>query len=432
MEALRGINRLAVASHRSPRGAALSEPIRKQIEDYWQRRREFEQRLETLWSKLSTDRATAEQRRKEREQLLDLYESIMNAFRQDRSQAAAWQTLPELPTDELVLLCQSEGAEVLCISQLGTQLKSKRVPHSADEVKLAEQVLVDWKDVLSSQGKQRRPTPKVRRVRVLSTGGLTHGDVAHWPLDGEHLIARIPVVFSLDIVPLPEQERRSSVVFALHPSGDLGRADEMIGLVEKNLTASRLPLRFLSADVHNPPHVQLNKSPLFEPTMSAHNQALLLGVLGHFAPTLCSSDPAPFGATDSPWLRALCLPYGNSIWPTDILLSQSVPRIVLLLGCSAGKADRSVSTSTMTLASSYVLRGSRAVLSATDDLPQALAQETMCYMTREPQLLSDDFDLPAALQRTQNSLRQGKSCTGKYDQATVASLPWQMLRVTIP
>jgi hypothetical protein len=420
VETVRRVHRLSVAPHRSPRSSAMSEQLGQQLKTYLQGRQEFEVEREKRWPNESDDPADVASRTKARERSLTNYESARSAAHAQPEHANACQTLPALPADELVVLCHAKEENVQCYTLLGAQTKSVSVPREAEEKDLAAKIFGPWRTALPPLGTEPPRNHPVRRVRVLSTGGLLHGDIAHWPLDGAPLIARWPAVYySLDIVPVPEQEAGRSALFAVHPKGDLGVADETIGMVVKNMAGQ--PVQFFSGFVRNPPPVPLNKSPLFGPLMTAHQQA-----------GLCSTDPAPFGAADNPWLRALCLPGGNSIWPTDILLAERVPRVVLLLGCSSGRQDTSLSTSTMTPASAYVLSGSRAVLSATQDLPQALAEETLCYMTRNPRLLEADFDLPAALQQTQNALYQGKSCTKKYSEETVRKLPWQVLRVTMP
>jgi len=429
VETLRRVHRLSVAPHRSPRGSAMSEQLGQQLKTYLQDRLEFEVERAKRWPNESADPADAVSRTNAREQILTAYESLASGIHAQPEHANACQTLPALPEDELVVLCHAKEENVQCYTLLGAQTKSVSVPREAEEKDLAAKIFGPWRTALPPLGTEPPRNHPVRRVRVLGTGGLVHGDIAHWPLDGAPLIARLPVYESLDIMPVPQQEPGRSALFAVHPKGDLGAADETIEMVAKNMAGQ--PVQFFSGFVHNPPLVQLNKSPLFGPLMTAHQQAGLFAVIGHFEPALCSTDPAPFGAPDSPWLRALCLPGGNSIWPTDILLAERVPHIVLLLGCSSGRQDTSLSTSTVTLASAYVLRGSRAVLSATQDLPQALAEETLCYMTRNPRLLAADFDLPSALQQTQNALYQGKSCTKKYSEEIVRKLPWQVLRVTM-
>lgn len=443
LKTMRRASRRALAPYRWPfvHEGQLSKELLALRDEYYKVRANFEEELKQTWPRQQVagfDKpADVQGRVDKRRRALELLDQAFVKLRGQSGVGSAWRTLPELQSDELLLICHSQGIEeeqsLFCITALGKELRSVQLaPQSLSKAELAEKIFGPWRAKLPSL-REDGPAAPIQRLRVIAHGWLREQDLVGWPLDGKPLIARLPIVYSLDIEPLPPQPG-DGAVFAIHPGSDLGGADATIQMLHEHLQLLAPKPRYFSVDIAQFSAAPVDKDTHYSRLYPVHNRASLFAALGHFKPALCSSDPSPLGTQGaaSSWLTSLCLPGRNSIWPADVLLAPQVPQTVLLLGCSSSKQAERLSASSVSMASAYVLRGSHAVLGTVRDILRPLAQQTLCHITNDPRFNTPQFDLAVAVQQAQKAIINGTSCPGGVAASELANPDWTALRVYVP
>lgn len=435
---LRRASRRAIAPYRWPL-AEQQSPADKTLDKlskYREQRAQFEARQEQSWPEQIPQRDTPADRERrigQRRELLELLDAAFVELRQRPAADASWRTLPPPSPTELLLVCHPAGKYVFCITAHEKELRSALLTPEqlARKEDSAAALLSPWRAKLPPIGGGPRAHAPIERVRVLSHGRLREADVADWPVDGQPLIARVPVVYGLDIAPVKIRTGGPGAVMAIHPDGDLGGADATLQMLQSRPFLTALKPRYFSVDVAQFAAAPVNKEPMFGRLYPEHNRAELFAVLGHFRSNLCTRDPSPIGEQSS-WLTALCLPGQNSLWAGDVLLAPQIPGTVLLMGCSSARPDAKLSTSAMTMATAYVLRGSRAVLGTVRDIQRPLAQQMLCHLSMDPHFGTARFDLVTAVQQAQRAIATGQPCASGVSLSELGQADWQAFRVYVP
>lgn len=445
-DAMRRASRRGTAPYRWPFGdGAAPAELTQLMDEYHRLRTAFEEERTQSWPQQQApghDRPADKQRRIEaRQQALDLIDKIFMKLRELPGADAEWRALPAVPERDLLIICHSGDWDaeqgIFCITALGKELRTVQfAPGRLSPAEQAEKLLGPWRSKLPPLNGSSAAAP-IQRLHILGHGWLREQDLSAWLLDGQPLMMRLPIVYGLDIRPVVQKPHGDGALFAIHPSGHLEQgADPILQMLHAQLPPQGLKPRYFSADVDRFSAAPVNKTPSHGQLYPEHSRASLFVALGHFKPGLCSEDASPLGAQaiESPWLRSLCLADQNSLWPADVLLAPQVPRSVMLLGCSSGKQVQAISTSSVSMASAYVLRGSQAVLGTVRDLPQPLARQVLCHISRDPRVSTPQLDLATAVQQAQKAIRSHTPCPGGMSASELArdDWDWSALRVYVP
>lgn len=438
LKAMRQAGRRASASYRWPfsNNEFPPEELIKLLDAYRQERAGFEEEQKRSWPKQLVHSfnlpADLHARVSKRRHALDLLDQFFTRVHEQPG-GSAWRSLPDIPADDLLLTCHSTGQGVFCITALDKEFHAVSFdPHRFSKAEVAEKIFGPWRSRLPATYSRRAET--IRRLRVIAHGWLRDTTLFDWPLDGQPLISRLPIVYSIDIQPVSAPPPTGGAVLAIHPGSSLGGADDTLRMVHDHLRAVFPQQLYFSVDVRQFVSARVDSGPTYDRLYPAHNSAALFVALGHFKPGLCSADPSPLGLAlqASPWLTALCLPEKNSLWPSDVLLAPRVPEFALLLGCSSGKQEEQTSTSSVNMAVAYLLRGSKAVLGTTRDIARPLAQQMLCYVTKDQELNTPRFDLPRAVQEAQRALIARKPCPDGVPVSELQNPDWTAFRVYVP
>jgi hypothetical protein len=244
-----------------------------------------------------------------------------------------------------------------------------------DPAALSRRLLVPFRSLLDA----------AERLRVLPYGPLRAVDFHALPLDGEPLIARHLVVYSLD---LPS---RSSIALPDRPVALL------VTDPEGNLPEARQEAEAVDAAIRG-----------WRGSWSLRRLDGLAATAGEVLKDLPDADLFHFAghgnfAGFAGWDSALRLADGSRLTLADLLALRRVPSWVVLSSCEAGQSSAQARGEGMGLAQAFLVAGSRAVIAATerveDRTSRALVDEL--YRGWEP-----GADLPRQLQRAQLVLRQ--------------------------
>jgi tetratricopeptide (TPR) repeat protein len=225
---------------------------------------------------------------------------------------------------------------------------------------------------------------KAKRLRILTSGTLQGVDFQTLPFDGDVLLARIPVVYGLDLPVSPgaAQPGRHALLVA-DPRGDLpGTLDETraVGTILKAGSPRWITEELASTQASA------------EAVRSRLAAADLLHYAGH----------GTFSGLGG-WESSLLLADETQLTLGDVLAIDRVPAWVVLSGCDTGRSSAETPVESLGLAQAFLIAGSRAVVASTrradDRTVPAFFTDLYRQWDREP-------DLAVALQRAQLAWRQ--------------------------
>ncbi len=220
------------------------------------------------------------------------------------------------------------------------------------------------------------------RVRVLPSSALRGVDFHALLLDGEPLISRVPVEYSLDLgaAPDPPGAPVESLIVS-DPSRDLTAARAEGDAIALALGAVG-SVHVLSGD---------------EATQAAVTEQLTAASIFHYG------GHGVFAGRDG-WESALALASGERLGVSDVLLLPSAPRLATLSSCFAAQAADEASAEGLGVANAFVLAGSRAVVAPTRAVNDAVAAEMSRSFYAHLARLDED-GVRSAFRAAQNDVR---------------------------
>jgi tetratricopeptide (TPR) repeat protein len=231
----------------------------------------------------------------------------------------------------------------------------------------------------------RASIKRAQRIRILPSGPLLGVDFHALPFDGDVLLARIPVVYGLDlpVSARPAQVPGRHALLVADPRDNLPGA----------LTEARTAGRILSSS--SPPWIteELKST---EASVAAVRRGLDHADLLHYAGHGVFSG---FGG----WESGLLLAEETQLTLGDLLALDRVPAWVVLSGCETGRSSAETPVESLGLAQAFLLAGSRAVVASTRPADD---REMPAFFTDLYQRWDRETDLAVALQRAQLSWRQ--------------------------
>lgn len=232
------------------------------------------------------------------------------------------------------------------------------------------------------------------RLRVLATGHARQVDVQVLPWRGRPLLQAITVTHGAELVPraLRDWPETPRALLIADPTQSLPLAEREITEVDANLSAGGFSTEIMAPD-----------QALADTVGRALEQADLLHFSGHseYPGTDEHGLWPPYAGGTPGRASSLVLAAGQSLAIQDIVLLESVPRVVVLEGCEAGALDPAIGG--MSLALAFVAKGSRAVIAS----PERLRNEHAAALgTRLYADLPGDgrVDVAEALRRAQTEL----------------------------
>jgi cellulose synthase operon protein C len=226
------------------------------------------------------------------------------------------------------------------------------------------------------------------RIRVLPYGPLRSVDFHTLPLDGEPLLARHLVIYSLDLPfrGAPSLPARPVALLVANPRSDLGylpAAQEEAAAVAAAVGAWRSGWTLKRLD-----------GPAA--SSAAVSEALPGAELFHFAG---HGSFAGFAGWDS----ELPLADRSRLTLGDVLTLRRVPRWVVLSACDAGRSSQEAPGEGIGLAQAFLLAGSQAVIAATRPVADSATRDLLGDLYRSWQ---PGTDLALQLQRAELACRR--------------------------
>ena len=199
-------------------------------------------------------------------------------------------------------------------------------------------------------------------VRVLTAGEWDRVDIHALEINGEPLLARVPVIYSTDVgFPGRPEPRAGAVLLAADPSSDLALARREAAVLESAFAAQGVDATLLlGADVSR--------------------SALLAGfetsTIAHFA-----GHAASGGATG--WHHVLRARGAEAVSPADVLLLDQVPDEVVLSACASAEGTPGVEVASLGMAQAFLFAGTEVVLATTRPVSDQMAAELAGELARE-------------------------------------------------
>lgn len=226
---------------------------------------------------------------------------------------------------------------------------------------------------------------KAHRIRVLSSGRLQGVDFHELPFNRDVLLARVPVVYGLDLPESaePAQAPRRHSLLVTDPRGDLPGALGEARTVRKVLESGPRP--WTTEELRSA-----------EASSEAVQGRLAAADLLHYA------GHGTFSGLGG-WESSLLLAEESQLTLGDLLALERVPAWVVLSACDAGRSSVETPIESLGLAHAFLLAGSREVVASTrpaaDRTVPAFFAELYWQWDRDP-------DLAVALQRAQLAWRK--------------------------
>lgn len=227
-----------------------------------------------------------------------------------------------------------------------------------------------------------RVLDRAERVRVLPYGPLQSVDFHALSVNGEPLLARSLVVYSLDLPALssPRPAGRHSVLLVADPEG--------------NLPEARLEAGMVAAAIRKwGPGWTLKRLDGTDAVAKTVREELPGANLFHYA------GHGTFRGLAG-WDSVLPLADGSHLNLGDLLVLRPAPAWVVLSACDAGRASEQVPGEGIGLARAFLLAGSQAVVAATRPVQDRAARDLLGEMYRGWQ---PGADLPQQLRRVQSA-----------------------------
>jgi tetratricopeptide (TPR) repeat protein len=222
---------------------------------------------------------------------------------------------------------------------------------------------------------------RASRLRLLLPGALAAFDVHDLPYDGAPLLARLPVVYGLDLAAAPAAARSLRALVVGDPQRNLPEARREARAVADALAATS------AADVA-----------LLEAGTATH--AAVIDALGT-ASLFHYAGHATYGGEDG-WDSALPLAAGGHLLVADVLALPHVPARVVLSGCNVAHTSSASPGETLGIAQAFLVAGSDSVIAPTRSVSDALSFRFAEALYAE---LSSDADVPRAARRALLRLR---------------------------
>jgi cellulose synthase operon protein C len=256
-----------------------------------------------------------------------------------------------LPEGWVGFAASSEGIKVATFDLPEDALADPRAPRSLEA--LASRLLGPFESVVQ----------RARLVRVLPFGPLRSVDFHALPFVHETLLAKIPVVYGLD---LPTHLSTAPVgrpvaLLVADPEGNLPEAQKESKKVADTVRGwgqGWTPKRLDGTDASE----------------DAVREALLGADLFDFA------GHGVF--EDSGWDSALLLAAGSRLTPRDLLTLRRVPAWVVLSTCEGGRSSKEAPGEGIGLAQAFLLAGSQAVVATTRPVRDTEARDFVVELYR--------------------------------------------------
>ena len=231
---------------------------------------------------------------------------------------------------------------------------------------------------------------RARRLRVLPFGALRDVDLGALDVDGEPLVARVPIEYPLDAAGAKDDAadvRAPSSLVIADPTGALPAARrEGLAIAGKRTGAGAGSLasgaRLLVG--------------------AEATRARVLDELGG-ATSLHFAGHASYAGVDG-WESALFLANGERLTVADVLALPLAPRRVVLSGCETGSEGERGGPVGLGLADAFIAAGARAVIASTRHVDDATTESLMRALSAALEETPDDA--AAALQRAELEVRR--------------------------
>jgi hypothetical protein len=346
----RARGRFLAALRQAERLPGLSDGARGRwetaIADYHRARAALDAEAADDWSRPADALAAARAARAEREKALHAALDAAFAVLADPASAGSGGVAPlAMPAPGEVFVTWFEGrTDTLVFTADAASVSVARVPRGAD----AAALLAPVHDRLSA----------ARRLRLLPHGPTRSLDLHAAPFDGTPLVARLPVVYGLDLPPLPAGAPDPRTLLVADPRGDLPGARTEGEVVAAALGATPL-IRLVGA----------------EATGAAVRRGL--GEAGRFH----YAGHGRFGGA-SGWESVLPLAADGALTIHDILALPRVPALVVLSGCETARQAEAAPLELLGLAQAFLAAGAGTAIAATRPVADALATELSADLYR--------------------------------------------------
>lgn len=299
--------------------------------------------------------------------------------------------VPPFAHDELVILVRPTGASTTLFAQRAGELRviTTTITFDADQASLSRAILdpiTDWLE-------------ETTRLQVLASGPFAAVDVHALPYRGQPLIARVPVVYGLDLglhARTSTTAAAETVLVVADPTGDLPQAQAEADTVARAAQRRGRPVRMLL-------NTQATRDGLLRELEAARPSTLHLASHARYA-------------SDDSRNSTLRLAHDTTLSVSDILALPYAPAHVVLAGCETGREPVAQSVA-LSIGHAWLLAGSRAVIVSN----RPIADADAARLTAALYTTFDFQDLPRSLADAQRALYEASPGTD-----------WASFRVMVP